>query len=48
MFCLFTDELFFKSYFYHMVFKKERSIEKCMVLTLLRRFQMRSQIWREN
>ena len=47
MFYSFTDKLF-KSFFYHMVFKEERSIEKCEVLALLRRFQKRSQIWREN
>ena len=28
-----------------MAFKEERSIEQCIVLTLLRRFQKRSQIW---
>ena len=30
-------KLFFKSYFYHMAFKEERSIEQCIVLALLRR-----------
>ena len=28
MFYSFTDKLFFKSYFYHMAFEEERSIEQ--------------------
>ena len=48
MFYSFTDKLFFKSYFYHMAFEEERSIKQYIVLALLRRFQKRSQICREN
>ena len=48
MFYSFTDKLSFKSYFYHTAFKEERSIKQYIVLALLRRFQKKSQICREN
>ena len=41
-------KLFFKSYFYHMAFKEEWTIEQCIVLAVLRRFQKRLHICREN
>ena len=40
--------LLFKTYFYHTAIKEERSIERCIVLAWLRRFQKRSQIFHEN